>query len=135
MITDIYISESFLSSNNRKQITRRKDDMGKLKYYSMTPHDKPEWLLRLQFEVSQHYALRGIEDTPEDWLALQDFVDAFIHSLYTRRDIMVRSDVTADLLTEDGETRLLIKRNGKPVQVYYIQKEPLPRPLPEEEGE
>ena len=88
----------------------------------MTPNDKPEWLLRLQFEVSQHYAMRGIEDTPEDWLALQDFVDAFIRSLYTRRDIMVRSEVAADLLTEDGETRLIIKRNSKPLQVYYIQK-------------
>ena len=88
----------------------------------MTPNDKPEWLLRLQFEVSQHYAMRGIEDTPEDWLALQDFVDAFIRSLYTRRAIMVRSEVAADLLTEDGETRLIIKRNSKPLQVYYIQK-------------
>ena len=88
----------------------------------MTPNDKPEWLLRLQFEVSQHYAMRGIEDTPEDWLALQDFVDAFIRSLYTRRDIMVGSEVAADLLTEDGETRLIIKRNSKPLQVYYIQK-------------
>ena len=88
----------------------------------MTPNDKPEWLLRLQFEVSQHYAIRGIEDTPEDWLALQNFVDAFIRSLYTRRDIMVRSEVAADLLTEDGETRLIIKRNSKPLQVYYIQK-------------
>lgn len=96
--------------------------MGKLKYYSMTPNDKPEWLLRLQFEVSQHYALRGIEDTPEDWLALQDFVDAFIRSLYVRKDINVRSDVAADLLTEDGETRLIVKRNGKPLQVYYMQK-------------
>ena len=96
--------------------------MGKLKYYSMTPNDKPDWLLRLQFEVSQHYALRGIEDTPEDWLSLQDFVDAFIRSLYMRRDIMVRSEVAADLLTEDGETRLIIKRNSKPLQVYYIQK-------------
>ena len=96
--------------------------MGQLRHYSMIPNDKPEWLLRLQFEVSQHYALCGIEDTPEDWLALQDFVDAFIRSLYTRRDIMVRSEVAADLLTEDGETRLLIKRNGKPLQVYYIQR-------------
>ena len=94
----------------------------KLKYYSMTPNDKPDWLLRLQFEVSQHYALRGIDNTPEDWLALQDFVDAFIHSIYVRKDINVRSDVTADLLTEDGETRLIIKRNGRPLQVYYIQK-------------
>ena len=96
--------------------------MGQLRHYSMTPNDKPEWLLRLQFEVSQHYALRGIEDTPEDWLDLQDFIDAFIRSLYTRRDIMVRSEVAADLLTEDGETRLIIKRNSKPLQVYYIQK-------------
>lgn len=96
--------------------------MTQLRHYSMTPNDNPEWLLRLQFEVSQHYALCGIEDTPEDWLALQDFVDAFIRSLYMRRDIMVRSEVAADLLTEDGETRLLIKRNGKPLQVYYIQK-------------
>ena len=96
--------------------------MEQLRHYSMIPNDKPEWLLRLQFEVSQHYALRGIEDTPEDWLALQDFVDAFIRSLYTRRDIMVRSDVAADLLTENGETRLIVKRNGKPLQVYYIQE-------------
>ena len=96
--------------------------MTQLRHYSMTPNDKPGWLLRLQCEVSQHYALRGIEDTPEDWLALQDFVDAFIRSLYTRRDIMVRSEVAADLLTEDGETRLIVKRNGKPLQVYYMQK-------------
>ena len=96
--------------------------MTQLRHYSMTPNDKPEWLLRLQFEVSQHYALRGIEDTPEDWLALQDFVDAFIRSLYVRKDINVRIDVAADLLTEDGETRLIVKRNGKPLQVYYMQK-------------
>ena len=96
--------------------------MTQLRHYSMIPNDKPEWLLRLQLEISQHYAIRGIEDTPEDWLALQDFVDAFIRSLYTRRDIMVRSEVAADLLTEDGETRLIIKRNSKPLQVYYIQK-------------
>lgn len=96
--------------------------MTQLRHYSMTPNDKPEWLLRLQFEVSQHYALRGIEDTPEDWLALQDFVDAFIRSLYVRKDINVRSDVAADLLPEDGETRLIVKRNGKPLQVYYMQK-------------
>lgn len=96
--------------------------MDKLKYYSMTPNDKPDWLLRLQFEVSQRYALRGMENTPEDWLDLQDFVDAFIRSLYIRLDIKIRSEVTADLLTEDGETRLLIKRNGKTVQAYYIEK-------------
>lgn len=96
--------------------------MGHLRYNSMIQSDKPEWLLRLQFEVSQHYTLRGIEDTPEEWLALQDFVDAFIRSLYIRRDIMVKSEVAADLQTEDGKTQLLIKRNGKTVQAYYIEK-------------
>ena len=88
----------------------------------MTPHDKPEWLLRLQMEVSQHYAMRGIDNTPEEWMDLLDFIDAFIQRLYIRRDINVRSDVTAYLMTEDGETRLLIKRNGKPLQVYYIKQ-------------
>ena len=96
--------------------------MGQLRHYSMTPHDKPEWLLRLQLEVSQHYAMRGIDNTPEEWMDLLDFIDAFIQRLYIRRDINVRSDVTADLMTEDGETRLLIKRNGKPLQVYYIKQ-------------
>ena len=96
--------------------------MGQLRHYSMTPHDKPEWLLRLQLEVSQHYAMRGIDNTPEEWMDLLDFIDAFIQRLYIRRDTNVRSDVTADLMTEDGETRLLIKRNGKPLQVYYIKQ-------------
>lgn len=95
--------------------------MTQLRHYSMTPHDKPEWLLRLHMEVSQHYAMRGIDNTPEEWMDLLDFIDAFIQTLYTRRDIMVRSEVAADLQTEDGETRLLIKRNGKPLQVYYMQ--------------
>lgn len=96
--------------------------MGQLRHYSMTPHDKPEWLLRLQLEVSQHYAMRGIDNTPEEWMDLLDFIDAFIQRLYMRRDINVRSDVTADLMTEDGKTQLFIKRNGKPLLVYYIKQ-------------
>ena len=95
--------------------------MGQLRHYSMIPHDKPEWLLRLQMEVSQHYAMRGIENTPEEGMDLLDFIDAFIQTLYTRRDINVRSEVTTDLMTEDGKTQLLIKRNGKPLQVYYMK--------------
>ena len=92
----------------------------KLKYYSMTQSDKPEWLLWLQVEI-RGYASLGMEDTPEAWMDLQDFADTCIRSLYNRRYIMVKSEVTADLKTENGETQLLIKRNGKPVQVYYIQ--------------
>lgn len=96
--------------------------MEQLRYYSMTPNDKPMWLLKLQMEISQRYALCGMEDTPEEWMALYDLVNAFIRSTYERKDIKVRSEVTADLQTEDGETRLIIKRNGRLLQVYYIQK-------------
>ncbi len=92
--------------------------MTQLRHYSMIPHDKPEWLLRLQMEVSQHYAMCGIDNTPEEWMDLLDFIDAFIQTLYTRRDINVRSEV---IMTEDGKTQLLIKRNGKPLLVYYMQ--------------
>ena len=95
--------------------------MGQLRHYSMTPNNNPDCLLRLQMEVSQHYAMRGIDNTPEEWMDLLDFIDAFIHSLYTRRDINVRSEVTTDLMAEDGNTQLLIKRNGKPLLVYYMQ--------------
>jgi len=96
--------------------------MEQLRYYSMTPNDKPMWLLKLQMEISQRYALCGMEDKPEEWMALYDLVNAFIRSTYERKDIKVRSEVTADLQTEDGETRLIIKRNGRLLQVYYIQK-------------
>ena len=65
--------------------------------------------------------MRGIDNTPEEWMDLLDFIDAFIQTLYTRRDINVRSEVTTDLMTEDGKTQLLIKRNGKPLQVYYMK--------------
>lgn len=96
--------------------------MEKLKYYSIIPNNKPEWLLKLQMEISWHYAQRGIANTPEEWMALLDFVDACIRSLYDNKAIKVQSEVSADLMTDEGETRLFIKRNGKPAQVYYIQK-------------
>lgn len=95
--------------------------MGHLRYNSMIQSDKPEWLLWLQVEIRGYVSL-GMEDTPEAWMDLQDFADACIRRLYNRRDIMVKSEVTADLQTEDGKTQLLIKRNGKTIQVYYIEK-------------
>lgn len=54
-------------------------------------------------------------------MELKDFVDWFIYKLYDRRDIMVRSRITSCLMVEDGQTQLLIKRNGKLIQTYYIQ--------------
>lgn len=39
--------------------------MEKLRYKSIIPNDKPDWLLRLQMEISQSYALRGWKIPPK----------------------------------------------------------------------
>lgn len=96
--------------------------MERLLSHSITPTDKPEWLLKLQRAINQGYSLRGIEDSEKGWQELKDFVDWFIYKLYERRDIMVRSRITSYLMKEDGQTQLLIKRNGKLIQTYYISK-------------
>lgn len=96
--------------------------MGQLKYFSMIPNDKPEWLLRLQFEISQHYSLTGMEDTREDWNRLKDYVDSKMFELYNRKDIKVWSRIESALITDEGKTVLHVKRNKKVVQTYYIQK-------------
>lgn len=96
--------------------------MDVLSYKSIIPNDKPEWLLRLQMEISQSYALRGMEDTPEEWQELKDFIDDFINKLYVRKDVKIRSVITSYLMKEDRQTQLLIKRNGKLLQSYYIKK-------------
>lgn len=94
-----------------------------LRYKSVCPNDKPMWLLKLQMAISNTYSLRGIEDTEEEWKQLKDFVDWFISKLYVRKDIAVKSDISTYLMREDGRiTQLLIKRNGKLIQTYYINK-------------
>lgn len=93
-----------------------------LRYKSVCPNDKPMWLLKLQMAINNTYSLRGIEDTEEEWKQLKDFVDWFVHKLYIRKDITVRSEISTDLISEEGQTQLHIKRNGKLIQTYYIQK-------------
>ncbi len=96
--------------------------MGLLRYYSMIPNDKPEWLLWLQMDISKVYSFLWMEDTEEVWSRLKDFVDSKILELYNRRDITVRSKIETALVTDAGKTVLHIKRNNKVVQIYYIQK-------------
>ena len=96
--------------------------MEMLRYKSVCPNDKPMWLLKLQMAISNTYSLRGIEDTEEEWKQLKDFVDWFISKLYVRKDITVKSDISTYLIREDNQTHLLIKRNRKLIQTYYIQK-------------
>lgn len=96
--------------------------MERLLSHSITPTDKPEWLLKLQRAINQGYSLRGIENSEKGWRELKDFVDWFISKLYVRKDIAVKSDISTYLMREDGQTQLLIKRNGKLIQTYYISK-------------
>lgn len=87
----------------------------------MIPHDKPEWLLRLQLDISIEYAQREIEDTQENWEELKGYADALIHQMYTRRDIQIRSEVRTEIRTDEGKTVLWINRNNKVIQIYHIK--------------
>lgn len=95
--------------------------MGQLRYYSMIPHDKPEWLLRLQLDISIEYAQREIEDTQENWEELKGYADALINQMYARRDIQIRSEVRTEIRTDEGKTVLWINRNNKVIQIYHIK--------------
>lgn len=55
--------------------------MERLLSRSTTPTDKPEWLVKLQHATNQAFSSRGVEDTPEEWQQLKDFVDWFISKL------------------------------------------------------
>lgn len=87
----------------------------------MIPSDKPEWLLRLQLDISIEYAQREIEDTQENWEELKGYADALIHQMYARRDIQIRSEVRTEIRTDEGKTVLDIFRNRKVIQTYYIE--------------
>lgn len=96
--------------------------MERLLSRSTTPTDKPEWLVKLQHATNQAFSSRGVEDTTEEWQQLKDFVDWFISKLYMRRDIKIRSNISTRIVKKDGQTELHIKRNGKTIQIFYIQK-------------
>ena len=96
--------------------------MKKLRYYSITPNDKPEWLLRLQMDISQHYGLQLMEDTKGNWERLKAYVDAKMLDLYCTRGVKIRSSIGSKLVTDNGKTVLHIKRNREVVQIYYLQE-------------
>ena len=81
--------------------------MERLLSRSTTPTDKPEWLVKLQHATNQAFSSRGIEDTPEEWQQLKDFVDWFISKLYMRRDIKIRSNISTRIVKKDGQSYTL----------------------------
>ena len=92
-----------------------------LRFYSLIPNDKPEWLLRLQMDISQRYSFQAMEDTKEDWERLQADLDAWILELHHLRGMKVRSNIESALVIDNGKTVLHIRRNNKVVQIYYLQ--------------
>lgn len=90
--------------------------MAKLRYKSIIPHTKPEWLLQLQVDISnQHYHVPF-----SDLETLKRFIDDRIHDLIMNRAIN-RSIVSTEVRTDSGKTVLLIIRNERVIQTYYFE--------------
>jgi hypothetical protein len=94
--------------------------MGKLRYKSVIPHNKPMWLLKLQFLISQEYDDVELENNAVELEKIDSFIRKSIHSLIDSRDVC-RSVVETEVRSDDGRTVLFIFRNGRLLQTYYIQ--------------
>ncbi len=90
--------------------------MAKLRYKSIIPNTKPEWLLQLQVDISnQHYYVPF-----SDLETLKRFIDDRIHGLIMNGTIN-RSIVSTEVRTDSGKTVLLIIRNERVIQTYYFE--------------
>lgn len=94
--------------------------MARVFYKSPIPNNKPDWLLKLQFSVSQALAYTPLDGSERDYKNLKSFIDAEIRSLYERGEIR-RSLVETDLLNEGGQTTIRIFRNKNLVQTYFME--------------
>lgn len=94
--------------------------MGKLRYKSIIPHNKPTWLLELQLVISQKYDDVEFENSAAEFERLYTFVHEVIYDMIYN-GVIRRSVVNAEVRTDEGKTVLFICRNGKLLQTYYIQ--------------
>lgn len=94
--------------------------MGKLRYRSVIPHNKPMWLLKLQYLISQEYDDVELENSTVELEKIDAFIRKNIHGLIDSRDIR-RSVVETEVRSDDGRTVLFIFRNDRLLQTYYIQ--------------
>ena len=87
---------------------------------STIPNDKPQWLLNIQAAVIQATGCMMLEGNERDFRNLKSFIDGAIQSQRSR-GILSRSDVTTDLLTDEGRTVIRIFRNRDLIEIYYIE--------------
>lgn len=93
---------------------------GRLRHYSPIPNAKPDWLLSVQLWVSQKYSNWDYDDDPAFWTDLEEYIQEKIMDVQYHHHKLVRSDIQTAIVEDNGKTTLHIKRNGKPVQIYYL---------------
>ena len=94
--------------------------MAKVKYTSIIPNDKPQWLLNLQAVVSDVLDDVELKGSERDFRNLKSFIDAKIQA-ERERGTLFRSAVTTEIRTDEEKTVVHIYRNHSLVQTYYIE--------------
>lgn len=94
--------------------------MAQIKYSSIIPNDKPQWLLNVQAVVKEVLDDVELQGNERDFKNLKSFVDAKIQA-ECERGTLFRSTVTTEIRTDEGRTVLHIYRNYELVQTYYIE--------------
>ncbi len=94
--------------------------MAQIKYRSIIPNDKPQWLLNVQAVVKEVLDDVELQGNERDFKNLKSFVDAKIQA-ERERGTVFRSTVTTEIRTDEGRTVLHIYRNHQLVQTYYIE--------------
>lgn len=94
--------------------------MKRLIYRSMIPNDKPEWLLRLQMEISQKYSGEFEDSQCERMLhQVENEIREILFEMMDRRGgPRIASDITTKIVADDDRQVLHIIRNGKMIQYY-----------------
>ena len=94
--------------------------MAKVKYKSIIPNDKPQWLLNVQAVVKEVLDDVELQGNERDFKNLKSFVDAKIQA-ERERGTLCRITVATEIRTDEGRTVLHIYRNHQLVQTYYIE--------------
>lgn len=94
--------------------------MAQIRYSSIIPNDKPQWLLNVQAVVKEVLEDVELQGNERDFKNLKSFVDAKIQA-ERERGTLFRSTVTTEIRTDEGRTVLHIYRNYQLVQTYYIE--------------
>ena len=94
--------------------------MAQIKYSSIIPNDKPQWLLNVQQSVSLATGRMSFQGKERDFTNLQAFINAEIAAQRSRGYIRAEK-VTTEIRTDEGRTVLHINRNNTLVQTYYIE--------------